>query len=314
MDAKITKSRLANFLSYDWLKILIAIVMAVAALCVFFTTVGTRPREDQRFELYCYTGLSGSSRAQQFSDTAMEEKIFSYDILAVTFETFDSFDIYGSAAYGARRAAGEGKAMFVPDALAKYDENGEKVSDTILEGFLAECLLNAGTESEYLNPLFDFPQFMEDATAYLANVLGENWRDAPVVNDDAVREIFLARNRNDKRYKTAANREKGIADERARFIGLRSDYLVVEEAIESGLFTYTDYTSEMGKTYTVALNIGGLARLQNFIYYNATSESGNIVHTAKDINFVIFNNGKHTTDLKYESLSLLAWLIEEYGE
>ena len=55
MDAKITKSRLANLLSYDWLKIIAAILAVVFLLIVFFTTIKTRAREEQIYTVYAYS-------------------------------------------------------------------------------------------------------------------------------------------------------------------------------------------------------------------------------------------------------------------
>ncbi len=51
MDARISKSRLSNFLSYDWLKILIAVAVAVTAVCVFFSMIKTRARDEQVFSV-----------------------------------------------------------------------------------------------------------------------------------------------------------------------------------------------------------------------------------------------------------------------
>ena len=98
MDAKITKERLGNFLSYDWLKILIAVVAVVFALCVFFTSVQTRPRADQEYELYGYTGLVKGSGASGLESRLLGGGL-SYDILTFTFETFDAFDTYSDTAY-----------------------------------------------------------------------------------------------------------------------------------------------------------------------------------------------------------------------
>lgn len=49
MDARITKQRLANMLSYDWLKIIGAIALAAVVFCVFFMMIATRATAGQTF-------------------------------------------------------------------------------------------------------------------------------------------------------------------------------------------------------------------------------------------------------------------------
>lgn len=317
MDAKITKERLANFLSYDWLKIVIAIAFAVCALCVFFTTVQTRPRADQEYELYGYTGISWGSDSENFEE-GLRGGGLSYDILTITFETFDSFDTYSSAAYAARRAAGEGKAMFVSgESYTVKDSAGNDVEKNYLDDFLASCLLDENTEREEIKTLIPFRTLFGDCEDYLASVFGENWRENALPDDAAVRSVFLARNGKDKRFRTSAEREKGIALERERLLNLREDYLAVKAAVDDpeGPYSYVSYTSPYGKTYEVALNIGGLKRLSDFVFCYGQNSDGTRYRTSENMRFVVFyNQSIANSDLRFESVSLLASLLKEYGE
>ena len=313
MDARITKSRLANFLAYDWLKILVAVAIAVAALCVFFVTIQTHPRDDQEYQLYCYTGLSGGEDSSKFTDSVKDGDIFSYDILTVGFESFDAFEAYSAAAFAARRAAGQGKAMFVSGTeRTVYDEKGEPHTTSVYEDYLLECINEYGTEKEYLHPIFELPEFFHDCETYLAGVFGEDWRTGDI-NEEVVRSLFLSRNGKDKRFKTATQREEGIALERARLLKLRTDTVKVLDAIDTGVYSYESYTSEIGNTYTVGLNVGRLPKLSGLVYFYKTNEDGTTVRSAENVRFVIFNNNEISTDLKYESVSVLAWMLEAYG-
>ncbi len=97
MDARITKSRLANLLSYDWLKIIAAILAVVLILIVFFTTIKTRARDEQIFTVYAYSTpdsvsegdadmtLYSGADADAFSDRALANGVFSYDVLIKLF-------------------------------------------------------------------------------------------------------------------------------------------------------------------------------------------------------------------------------------
>lgn len=312
MDAKITKSRLANFLAYDWLKILIAIGIAVAALCVFFTTLATRPRDDQVYELYAYNGLSGGQRSTVFGDEILSSGALSYDILSAAFESFDAFDTYGQAAYTARRAALQGKAIFVNGCEYTEGEGEEAETKSRLDDFIRESLSDLGEPSEYCNPYFDFPALLAECESYLRSVFGEDLSADP--DEARVREIFLARNGGDKRFRTSAQKEKGVGLERERLIALREDYFAVREALDSGVFSVYEYVSPADKTYRVALSVGKLRRLTDLVYYTEEDESGKLVRKSDNIYFFIYNNGSRvSTDLKYESFSLLAWLLEEFN-
>ena len=57
MDARITKQRLSNLISYDWLKMLVTILVFVLVLVLLFTMTATRPRKDQEFAIYAHTDL-----------------------------------------------------------------------------------------------------------------------------------------------------------------------------------------------------------------------------------------------------------------
>ncbi len=313
MDAKITKSRLGNFLAYDWLKIILFVVIAVFALWVLFTSVATRPRDDQQYEIYGYLGLEQGGDGISLSDRLAEEKCFSYDVLDVTFEVFNDKQ-YGSAAYTARRAAGQGKAMFVAGQnYTLKDQDGVEHTENYLNDFVSSCISGEGETGEQLNPLFDLPAFMSECEEYLTGVFGETWRENNVPDEARVKELFLARNDGDKRFRSATKKEAGIAMERERLLKLREDYLSVSAALEEGTISYKDYLSKGGKTYTVALNVGGLARLSNLVYYNRTTEEGKTERTAEDVYLVLFYNGEKSTDLKFEGISFIRWLVENYG-
>lgn len=310
MDAKITKQRLGNFLSYDWLKILIAIALTVFALCVFFTTVSTRPRSDQVYELYATDSLYGGTDIQNFEDRALDE-IFSYEILQVRYEVFGQFDMYGQTAYQARRAAGQGEAIFVSGQDYTVYEDGDPVEKNHLTDFVEGGISNLGEANEICHPYLDLPALFSDCESYLARAFGADWESAEAPEEQAVREIFLARNKNDKRFRTASKKKAGEVLEAARLVKLRDDFLTVRGALESGLISYTPYTSPAGNTYTVALNVGGLGRLCDLVYY-VEEDADNPVRKSDGMHIVFFYNS-HTDDLRFENICLLGWMIRTYA-
>ena len=304
MDAKITKQRLANMLSYDWLKILLAIVFSVAALCIFFTTVRTRPTAAQHYTVYGYTGIY---RGKDFGtvDTSLKKGVFSYDILEVTTESFEG-NAYSGAAFSARRAAGEGTVLFVSD-FDRDGEEGENVSD--LHAMVEEFLLDPNTEREKLGLVIDAREYVAEGAEYLKRFFGEDWREGTLDEAEA-RACFDARNGKDKRFRFNRDKyEAGVLNEYARLEQLRSDYIFVLEAFENGTFGYTEHTTEMGNTYTVGIRVGNLPKIGNLFYY----ADANGAQTATELNLTVLNNGERLGDLKYETYTFLRYLARTYA-
>ena len=301
MDARITKQRLANMLSYDWLKIVGVLVAAVVFFAVFFTMIGTRATVGQKFYVYAYNSLKTGGEFSQLDDTLMSRKVFGYDILDTSSESFRTSRIYGNSVFLARRAAGEGRVMFVDD-IRTEDEEGN-VSSTLLS-----FIEGAGTEKESFSSFLDPEVFLNDCKTYLETFFGAALSGEP--NQDKAREAFMARNGKDKRFRTAEKKEAGVLDEIKRLRKLRDDYLFVSEAMGKSL-SYITYTSEI-KTHTIAFSMTSL-NLTSLVYYTAETEEGE-AQTNRDVALCIFNNNNKEGDLKYETVNFLAYLVEKYGD
>lgn len=315
MDAHITKERLGNFLSYDWLKILGTILAAVAVVALLFTMISTRPTEAQQYYVYSYGGLQPAVDATTLGNR-LEGK-FSYDILDVGAENFEN-SAMGTAAFTARRGVLEGSAVFVADYAAEGEET------TPFSTLASSGIAHPGEPREELGMFLDARVFLTDCESYLARFFGEDWRDAPALNEAEVRACFLARNGNDKRFKTDVQKEAGVKEEQARLEALRENYLYVlshgfENGIdgENNLLSFATYKTDgydtaeghVDREYTVGYSLGKLSRLnQLYFYYDAEKQQA-----TEKINLLLFNNGVSLTDLKYESMTLLRYLIENYA-
>ena len=187
MDAKITKSRLANLLSYDWLKIIAAILAVVFLLIVFFTTIKTRARDEQIYTVYAYSTTDSVSDGDPdmkllngddggtFAENALDGGAFSYDILNVEYENLGS-DSYSDTIFNARRMAGQGTVLFVSDYISpeKDPEETEPVSSL-------DLLFLDATDTFAL----DTKQYLADCEAYLVRFFGEDWRSGALDEEEA---------------------------------------------------------------------------------------------------------------------------------
>ncbi len=321
MDARITKQRLGNLLSYDWLKMLIAIVIAVFLIILLFMITATRVTSAQTFAVYAYTDLTAGKDFNSLANTLKTRDVFSYDILETKTEKFAADERYDI--FSLRRTMGEGTVMFISDVRTYktddagnpvYDEEGNQVISS--ESALYSLAMGGAVNSDRLTAaaVFDTKHYLQMCMDYLESFFGANWRENAEPDAAAVRESFLSRNSGDKRYKTAASREEGVAQERQRLIDLREDYITVLGLFENGTYTHTVYegTDKNGETYESALgiNVGNLANISDVAYY--TDSEGKTI--TEKLNLVILYNNFHEADgMLYEPITFLRWLYEEYG-
>ena len=315
MDARITKQRLANLISYDWLKILVTIAAFVLVLVVLFTTTATRPAKEQQIAIYAHTDLQPDEDFSDLAATLLKRDVFSYDILSVTSESF-SGNSYASATFAARRAAGQGNAMFITDnPVYKTDDDGNLVlgEDGEPEVETASELYNfaAGAVDETSRAsgaVYDTEYFLSLCEEYLISFFGDDWRTNDAFDGERTPAGSFSRNAKDKRYRTDEARAQGVADEKARLLQLREDYLAVDAAFESGVFTHTAYENELGETDYLGINVGGLNTLHDLVYYmdgeTRSTENVNLI--------LLFNGPLAQNDLRFESISFLNYLLAQY--
>ena len=301
MDARITKQRLANMLSYDWLKIIGAIALAAAVFCVFFMMIATRATAGQTFYVYAYSGLTAGGDFSRLGDDLQDKNVFSYDILDTGSETFSNGGLYGNSVFTARRSSGEGRVMFVDD-IRKEDKEG-KITSTLL-GFIE----GEGTPNERFGMFVNPKDFLGECEEYLQKFFGE---DLSELNTEKARASFMERNGKDKRFRTSAKKEAGVKQEEERLKKLKDDYLSVKEAVDTELLGFTEYEGFEGKKHTLGFSMKTISKITSLVYYTV-EEEGKKVQKQDDLVLCIFNNGTREGDLKYETINFLAYLLRTY--
>lgn len=301
MDARITKQRLANMLSYDWLKIVGVIALAVLFFCVFFVMIATRPTAGQTFYVYAYDGISPGEDFSRLKDDLKNKNVFAYDILNTGSESFTKSGLYGDSVFTARRAAGEGRVMFVSDTRTA-DENGKESS------VLLNFIYDEGTPQESFGFFADPEVFLSDTQTYLAKFFGDDLSGS--LDKAGARASFMERNGRDKRYRSSEKIEAGVLDEEKRLEKLKEDYLCVRNALDSGALGYVTYTTEI-KTHTVAFSMKTL-NLTPLVFYTV-EEEGVSIKKNNDIALCLFDNGDQDGVLKYENVNFIAYLLRAYG-
>ena len=83
MDAKITKTRLAQTLSYDWLKVVAAALGVIFVWVLVFTWSATRITNTQKYVIHNYFGVSLGDGFYGAYETYGKGKVFSYEVFEV---------------------------------------------------------------------------------------------------------------------------------------------------------------------------------------------------------------------------------------
>lgn len=339
MDAKITKKRLGLLLSYDWIKIIGICVAAVLVWCLLFTTIGTRPSNGQRFEVYLYPNVRLSDSVDEGTFHADNENgALSYDILDFSANslTDDAKDTVMTAHF----AAGQGDVLFAAEQDPTVSEGTNEIAayngiDDFISRYYgyAAWLDPSGaqgelTDSEGETHVLD--NYFTDCAAYLDKFYDNGWEDADSLNEQKVRDNFDVRMERDKRFKNEAQRELGRQKEIERIQNLRDAYEKVMEWLavdEDGnpidenspirvkgrpikLDMDGDGTRETTFEMQYAIDLSNITDLTEFI--SAPNESGN--YTGNGMHMVILNTGSsREEDLRYEPITVLEYLVRTYA-
>ena len=291
---------------------------AVFVLILLFTMSATRPQRAQEFYINSYTDHTAGEDFSTLADELETRGAFSYDVLNNNAEYFTGST--GSTAYTVRRSAGMGNVLFVTNnPTYQTDEDGNTVLDDEGDPVIAAqsnlySMVSGGLvtgDGATAGAAYDPVYYMDACARYLEQFFGGDWRTSDVLDGTLTPEAcFTARNGSDKRYRTEASRAQGIEEERARILKLREDCLAVEQALERGDISVTTLELDGGAVVNAAFDVGGLNGLRDLVYYTDGE-----THTTQNVNLVfLFNGTMAQSDLRFESLSFLSYLIEHYSE
>lgn len=296
MDARITGSRLSNLLAYDWLKIIITIVVAVFFGVVVLSMIGTRATYAQQIHLMFYKDLYVSG---EFSDTLENESndVFSYEVFSADYFTMSSDSTYSDMALSARYAAGQRSMMF---------------SSTLIDSDSDQPYIDEVVSSCY--PILEnLDDYLSAAEEYADSFYGGDYING-TLDEEYLSEQFKARVKGDKRYKTEQTLLAGVEDEKERIASLRSSIITISTALEEGVIEKYYVSVEDGAEglpYAYKLGTKKMTSLVDLIYtYEADSE----VKTSDGICVCVYTPvNESCAYMRYESLNYIAYLINTYA-
>jgi len=295
MDARITRTRISNILSYDWLKMIITVVVAIFVGVMVLSMIGTRPTTAQEIYLLYYKDIYLSDDYSDIVDEKSDE-IFSYEVFSTNYFEMSSDSTYGSIALSARFAAGQRNMLFSSIGMADDDTT-----------YVEEASKNCTTMIE------DVDEYLADAAEYLNAFYGGDYLNGEI-DEEYLSEQFRERNKEDKRYKTEEKILAGIEDEKDRINLLRSSLITVNGALENGTIEKYYMAIEEGgeeKPYAVIIGTKKMSSLVELMYlYDSDTQT----RSSEGICACFLSPLNSSCEyMRFESLDFIAYLINTYA-
>lgn len=323
MDNRITKKRLTDYLSYEWILIVIIVVVAMFVLELVYTVGSVRLTTGQEFKIYYDENLY-SDKVDKLYNLMDREKTLSYDVLKSDIEALTSdYNVLG-----VRLSVQEGD-IIITDSIEpsedseKTDVRAKKVIDT--------------------NPVYVLDDMLKDAKSYLRSFLTDENAGPGAelefsnLSTEKINQKFLARMKKDNRFRSDKQKADGLVLECERIEKLCSDVKLFEyylnNAPAEAFYSYTKYEqykgSESAGNYTeeyenlyqkeidegrqnaryglnvLALKTEGKTDPSDYFKVRNQADSTGVVIMA-------FNFLKYQPELQFECISLMSTLIREF--
>jgi len=336
MDAKITKKRLAHMLSYDWVKIIGAIAIAIVVWTLIFTMTATRITNTQRFVVSNYLGA--------YYGNTMSKTEFSYEIIeAESLDNLRGGESMFNTLFDSNLAIGDGDVMLVPNypvsRQAKLDEDGNEMKDgegnviyeisedTYIEQALARSFSSFSRLDDTDAQKGYFTQMKEYLAKFYTKVGEESKTFGPLtvsvatfdkdsLNKTAAEEAFRARIRanKDKRFKKESQIAEGVQQEFKRMQMYLDAYNTFFEYAEKGYVAFTDVTVAMTEEFTASGVYGinlcpnekTMGSLKEQFFYRDFDE----LVTAKDMNVMFMSLEGLDSNFQYENLLFVNSIVK----
>ena len=323
MDAKITKTRIAHMLSYDWLKIIGFGLVLILFWNLIFTITATPVQPSQQFTVFNHHANRALSDEYYYHlSDVVNGDTFSYEVMEATTNDIAKSGEYASLMYSVRLQTDEGDVMFIPklvDPSTAYEESGEtKYGANYLQSFLKgnrAYLYDLDPEKE--------GGYFYELKAYL-NGYYEDYNNAETIDREKIAREFIARakKKKDKRFKTEEQLALGAQKEVERIQKYRDALLKLEDFLSRGIVAFEEVEATSGEYHfkgKFALNIcpneDTMGELKKYASYAETGvdEEGKetLKITAKDMCVMFFNTKGTEESFEYESLLYVVHMIEK---
>lgn len=318
MDNKITKSRLSNFLSYEWIIIIAMIAVSIFVFEMIYPIAAVAPTVGQNFT-FCYDENVSSSSDLEIKGMLRTENAFSYDILEINHEGFNSSNNYLNLRLGV-----QGVDVLITDMETKTtDEISTSRINYVVDEFMA----------------YPMDKLIADANEYVSGFVtnfDKSDLSTLALNEDAIRENFNKRMAGDNRYRfSAEEKEKGFELEKQRIEKLCKDIVDFEKLLAHPAGLFYEYTKYQDKIQYYKEGTENRQKYEALLAEEQPQKYGLMVEkladfpgagkdnpskyfkkqggvtSAKDVVIMAFDFKQYQPDLQYETISFINTIVRK---
>ncbi len=332
MDNKLTKKRLSDLLSYEWIFMIIMCIVSIIFWELLYDFGAVKLTAGQNFRYYYDYNIFPSDNAELRREIA-EKKTFSYDVLKISSEVLSA----DHNVLKDRLSIQEGDVIFA-DAVGIEDykaslEKGETPKEKIRAFSIIDTI-------DYKIGSIDL--MLENAKKYLKENTFNDGVDEQIVFDSynrdniseqKVRTLFLNRNGKDNRFRSTSTINQGVEHEIERIEKLYQNVVFMQSFINNpensdALIRYTKFSQSYEFTKNTqpnryedwvkveaenqrdndvyGINLGKLKGGKNITNFMQYKFDGGLT----DIVIMAFDFTSYQPHLQYESLSLICTTIK----
>lgn len=330
MDNRITKKRLSDALSYDWIKIIVITLAVIIVWEFVYTVTATRLTSGQNFKLFFDQNIVVGD-AGPLMNKLSEDKAFSFDILEINSENL----IEEQNLLSLRIQVDEGDIIFTDNVDKETTiKNGDIVKENRAKTIVDD------------NPIYSFEKLIEDAKNYLTSTYfidGKTQIALENIDDSKVESVFRQRMKKDNRFRKEEQIQQGIPKEKERVEKLVNDIIFMQEFIEKAPQKYGEdifmrytryelktalfpddqnykqlYQMEKGEfnrenlIYGIDLGklTGGKENVSSLVKVSTNKDQT----TADNVIMMVINLQSAQPHLQYETLSFMKTIIINYSD
>ena len=327
MENKITKKRLSDFLSYEWIFMIIIAVVAILGWDLVYHVASVQLTAGQSFKYY-YDDTIYCASNNELIKGLIEKNTFSYDVIKLNTEMLDP----ENNVLASRLTIQEGDVIFTD---VKGIDKTETIGD---KEYPVHVNAKAHVDSvSYL--MYALDDMLFDAKTYLKDNFIKDGQEIDVYNidDKKVESVFRSRMKGDNRFRKESEIQKGIKSERERIEKLCKNVKFFEDFItnpqyQDALFKYTKFeqsylrsTTEESKAQfkdwmeeqtekIYGINIGVLDELGNGVditkILQLREPEQKEDKLSKHVVLMAFDFKSYQPHLQYESLSFVCSTIQ----
>ena len=347
MDARITGKRLGSFFTYEWLKVVIITAVVIVAWMVILVTASTKTTPAQSYEFYVLFDVQTDAvKTSDFEKkvNGIRDKIFSKEVLSFKTGVIEDND-YTYAKINAYYMTSQCDSLMLANTAEKtvtkkYQTKegywvsalvgeegtlagGADVSEELVDSEIDKTAHLTQFVSQFYGVLTPVDVLMTSCDEYLNGFFFGDYTKG-VLDEETFESYFrnYYKTNKDKRYKTEAQIEQGLKEEKERLFKLIDDLSVFRKNLRSGVIsmtrTYLNFENdESQESYCgyYGLDLSALSNMKDMFFIEKSVTSGEeevTVSSTTGINLIFFNH-ETQTDYQWEVFAMVNYLVDCYA-